>query len=170
MDRVPIIWNGAAAGELTLEREGLYTRFTARCWVQEGLWCVWVIGDRGELRLGVLEPSESGFGIRRRCSGQVTGPLGTVLRGEIRAVPSGNETEWRQLSAAEAQTPWLRKRIHRCDVWLRQEGGRTFLAVPYDPKEPFPLLPLVCFACVRTVRGQTCAVFAFDSGGRPVFL
>ena len=61
MDKFPLMLEGKPAGELMTEREGLYTWFSARCPLPEaGLWCAWAVGDRGELRLGVLEPEGSG--------------------------------------------------------------------------------------------------------------
>ena len=64
-----------------------------------GLWCAWAVGDRGELRLGVLEPAGERAVIRRRFSDRMTGPLGKILRGEVRAAsPSAAETEnWETL-------------------------------------------------------------------------
>ena len=57
MDKFPLLMDGKPTGELTAEREGLYTWFSARCPLRpDGLWCAWAVGDRGELRLGVLEP------------------------------------------------------------------------------------------------------------------
>ena len=38
MDKFPLIWAGNPVGELTVEREALYTWFTARCHLpEEGL-------------------------------------------------------------------------------------------------------------------------------------
>lgn len=169
MDQVPILWNRATIGELTLEPEGLYIRFTARCRVPEGLWHLWLIGDRGELRLGVLEPEGSYFVIRRRCSAQTAAPLGAVLRGEVRSA-TREETEWEQFPESERPSHWLRRQLRgQKDLWRRKEGDRTYLAVPYDKENAFPLLPLFCFARVRPVRGTLCAVFAFDADGWPLF-
>ena len=87
MDKFPLLWEGKALGELTVEREALYTWFTARCRLpREGIWCAWAVGDKGELRLGVVEPQN---GIRRRFSKQMTEPLGTLRRGELR--PAGEK-------------------------------------------------------------------------------
>ena len=69
MDKFPLIWAGNPVGELTVEREALYTWFTARCHLpEEGLWCAWVVGAEGELRLGILEPNGEEASIRRRIS------------------------------------------------------------------------------------------------------
>lgn len=57
MDKFPLMQGGVSVGELITEQEALYTWFEARCRLPgEGLWCAWAVGDRGELRLGVLEP------------------------------------------------------------------------------------------------------------------
>ena len=55
MDKFPLLWEGKALGELIVEQEALYTWFTVRCRLPgEGIWCAWAVGDRGELRLGVV--------------------------------------------------------------------------------------------------------------------
>ena len=77
MDKFPLLWEGKPSGELVTEREALYTWFTARCKrPREGIWCAWVIGNRGELRIGVLEPMGNQAVIRRRFSDRMTQPLG----------------------------------------------------------------------------------------------
>ena len=85
MDKFPLLWKEKAVGELTAEQEALYTWFEARCRLPgEGLWCAWAVGDRGELRLGVLEPVNGKLTIRRRFSRRVTEPLGRrPLRGHL---------------------------------------------------------------------------------------
>ena len=89
MDKFPLLWEGKAIGELSAEQETLYTRFTVRCRLPgEGIWCAWAVGDKGELRLGVVEPQN---GIRRRFSKQMTEPVGTLRRGELRSVPRSEE-------------------------------------------------------------------------------
>ena len=157
MDKFPLLWEGTSLGELTVEQEPLYTWFTARCRLPgKGIWCAWVVGDKGELRLGVLEPQN---GIRRRFSRQMTAPLGSLLRGELR--PAGGSAEtW--TAAAEPdrlfQTPWLRKQLHGArGVLTRKEGSDRLLALPYDEKKPFPLTPLFCLARLRDIGGTALA-------------
>ena len=67
MDKFPLMQGGVSVGELITEQEALYTWFEARCRLPgEGLWCAWAVGDRGELRLGVLEPCGDRATIARR--------------------------------------------------------------------------------------------------------
>ena len=130
MDKFPLLWEGKALGELIVEQEALYTWFTVRCRLPgEGIWCAWAVGDRGELRLGVVEPQN---GIRRRFSRQMTAPLGKLLRGELR--PAGERAAETWTAAPEPDrlfhTPWLRRRLR----WLLP------LLRPPPPPLP-PLLP-----------------------------
>ena len=170
MDKFPLLCAGKASGELSAEQETLYTWFTVRCRLPgEDIWCAWAVGDRGELRLGVVEPQN---GIRRRFSHQMTAPLGKLLRGELR--PAGDRTEENWTAAPEPdrlfRTPWLRRQLRdvRGALTRTAEAGR-FLALPYDEKQPFPLTPLFCLAQPRNIGGKRYLVYAFDGKEWPVF-
>ena len=171
MDKFPMLWTGKAAGELTCEREALYTRFTVRCRLPgEGLWCAWAVGELGELRLGVLEPDGEEASICRRFSGRMTQPLGRLLRGELR--PAAEEgAAWEPAAAPDQlfRSPWLRRRLRgvqgaRTRLW---EGGRE-LALPYDSGKPFPLPPMFCLARVRCLGEAWYVVYRFDRREQPV--
>ena len=172
MDNFPLMLEGRPAGELTAEREGLYTWFSARCPLPEGLWCAWAVGDRGELRLGVLEPEGAQGTIRRRFSRQLTAPLGRLLRGEVRPAGAGAPETWEPAPDPERlfRSPWLRQRLKGArGARTRQTGERRYLALPYDKGKPFPLTTLFCFAHVRAIGEGTYVVYAFDGQERPVF-
>ena len=170
MDKFPLLRDGRPAGELTTEQEALYTWFEARGRVpEEGIWCAWAVGDRGELRLGVLEPCGDGAVIRRRFSARLTEPLGRLLRGEIRPAHPAESGEWAPAAEPLFRTPWLREALGGVSgVLVRREGERQYAAVPYDPARPFPLVRLFCFARIRRIGGRSYAVFTFDGGERPV--
>lgn len=172
MDKFPLLWEGKPLGELTTEREALYTWFAVRCRLPgEGLWCAWAVGERGELRIGVLEPAGDRAAIRRRFSDRMTAPLGNLMRGELR--PAAGETgTWEPVSEPERlfRTPWLQKQLRGArGALLRREGKMRLLALPYDKEKPFPLTALFCFACIKRIRGQTYAVYGFDEKDWPVF-
>jgi hypothetical protein len=175
MDKFPLYRMGKQLGELTAEREALYTWFEARCRLPgPGLWCAWAVGDRGELRLGVLEPAGERAVIRRRFSDRMTGPLGKILRGEVRAAsPSAAETEnWETLGDPVRlfRTQALREQLRWAEGALtRGTDQRRYVAIPYDPKRPFPLTGMFCFARIRSIQGRPYAVFAFDREELPVF-
>ena len=172
MDKFPLYGGGRVVGELITEREALYTWFEARCRLPEqGLWCAWAVGDREELRLGVLEPDGAKAVIRRRFSDRMTVPLGRLLRGEIR--PAAAETEqWEPLGDPGRlfQTIGLQEQLRGIGGALaRKQGERRWIALPYDPKRPFPLTGMFCFAKVRRIQGREYVVFTFDRKDLPVF-
>lgn len=174
MGKYPLIYAGKTIGELSTEQEGLYTWFSVSCHPPEdGVWCAWALGEKGELRLGVLEPSGGQFAICRRFSGHQTEPLGTLLRGELRPVGERQkEAGWEPLLHPEQQfkTPWLCEQLRSCrGVLTRREGERRLLAFPWERGCPFPLVPLFCFAELACINGKSRLLFAFDREERPVF-
>ncbi len=172
MDKFPLCWCGKSRGELTTEQEALYLRFSVRCSLPEpGLWCVWAVGERGELRLGVLEPCGEEAFLCRRFSQRMTAPLGQLLRGELRPVTKTMQERWSPLRENPFQTPWLRQQLlpYMSSALTCTEHEMRYLALPYEPKQPFPLVPLFCFAEVRKIHGRQYAVFAFDRKEFPIF-
>lgn len=147
-------------GTLTAAEEGLYTRFTARGTLpDDGLWCVWLVGELGRVRLGVLEPRGTEGVLSRRLSRRETAPLGRLLRGELR--PTG-EPVWRNLTAEET------KRLGKFpNARIRETEQGWELALPFDPKRPFPLTKLFCFAAAWQGEGERQVVYCFDKEGGP---
>ena len=171
MDKFSLCWRGTAIGEMTTEREALYTRFSVRCRPPErGIWCAWAVGTQGELRLGVVEPCGSCAEICRRFSDRMTAPLGQILRGELRSAEACGETVWESWNEHAARMPWLRQQLQEyAGILFRAAAGQWMVAIPYAPEKTFPLQPLFCFARICTIRGRTYAVFAFDEKEQPVF-
>ena len=171
MDKFPVLWDGKTAGELTTEKEQLYSWFDVRCMQREtGIWCAWAVGEQGELRIGILEPQGRELVIRRRFSDRLTQPLGKLLRGEVR--PTGEQkTSWKETAAPEMlfRAPWLRRSLQGRAALYRWEGRRLYLALSYDCGQPFPLLPLFCFAKLCRIRGKTYLLFCFNEDQQPVF-
>ena len=172
MDKFPLLWDGRSVGELTTEREALYTWFEARCRLPEkGLWCAWAVGDRGELRLGVLEPCGDRAAIRRRFSAQLTGPVGRLQWGELRPAHPAEPGEWLPAERAGElfRSPWLREQLQNAaGVLAPRTEGRRYGALPYDAMRPFPLPALFCLARICRIGGRDYVVYAFDKGERPV--
>lgn len=172
MDKFPVLLDGRPNGELSVEQEGLYTCFSARCPLSEGLWCAWAVGEQGELRLGVLEPEGRQGCIRRRFSRRLTAPLGRLLRGELRPAGAKEPEVWEAVPDPERlfRAPWLRQRLRGVHgARTRTAGGRRWLALPCDPGKPFPLTTLFCFARLRRIGEAAYWVFAFDEREQPVF-
>lgn len=172
MDKYPLLWQEQSAGELTVTEEGLYTCFDCTCRLPgDGIWCAWAVGEGGRLRLGVLEPDGRRGTIRRRFSHQMTAPVGKLLRGEVRPAADRAE-EWEPFSPQKhaLRTPWLRQALAGTGgVLTRWADGKRWLAVPWDPSRPFPLVPIVCFAVLRRIRDRDYAVFVLDGEEWPQF-
>lgn len=172
MERYPLMYQGVPVGEMTTETSGLYVRFQAAGRLpDQGLWCAWAVGEKGQLRLGVLEPGDGGASICRRISAREASGLGTMERGELRPADQRTPQVWENAAAPEQlfSTGWLRRGLRgRMGVLTRSEGLFRYVAIPWEPGEPFPLISLFCLASVQTVEGRRRAVFRFGEGERPV--
>jgi len=170
MDKFPLYSGKKPCGELVTESESLYTWFSVRCRLPgEGLWCAWAVGERGELRIGVLEPTGDCAAIRRRFSHRMTAPLGKLLHAELRRADRMGDA-WKPGIHPAFHTPWLRQQIECLDgIQSCSKGGRRYVAIPYDARKPFPLTPLFCLARICVLEGKQYVVFAFDEKEWPVF-
>ena len=166
MDKFPVCWKKEAIGELTVERESLYSWYTVRaCLPEEGLWSAWLIGSGGELRLGILEVNDCGAMLRRRFSEQMVQHLGTFLRGEVRPVTPAQTDCWEPILDPERhfRTRYLRQSLRGRRILLARQGDGTLrIAVLYDKGLDFPLVELFCFAEFFEIDGSAYLVFSFD--------
>lgn len=172
MDKFPVCWQGTAVGELTVEKEALYTCFSVRSILpEEGLWSAWLIGANGELRLGILEPDDCAGTIRRRFSDRMVMPLGVFLRGELRPVKPERNV-WAPVSKPEEQfrSRRFRKELGNITgVWTKQGESGRWIAVPYDKRKYFPFIDLFCFAEFVNLDGREYLAFCFDREEQIVF-
>ena len=165
-DTLPLLWQGVSVGTVETEEEELYRRFRVTVSAGDGpdreaVWRVWLVGEAGETRLGILEPSVdfSTMTLSRTLSVRSLAPLGRLVHCEVRPVSGRMKTGVFPLSDMEEQP-------HPPEILPRSGGG---VLLSYPCAGPFPLPELFCFARPDTVRGQDCWVFAFDGLGRPVF-
>lgn len=166
MERVKLCCWGEAAGEVTLCPEG--PRTTIRASMEDpgdGLYRAWLVGERGELALGVMEPVGGKLCARRRVySREITG-LGPLRRGEARcSFRFGGESPWRETGcpAGLFRSEFLQSRLRRFGrAWHRREGERLELALPLEKTEPFPLEALFCLGKLAEVEGHPCVIYAF---------
>lgn len=172
MDKFPVLRNGEPVGEMMIEQEQLYTWFDIH-WTKPdaGIWCAWAIGTDGELRVGVMEPQGQQAVIRRRFSDRMAAPIGKLLRGEIRPIGE-TQVSWEKVEnpSKVLRTPWLRQSLNGKQKLLYRRGqSYLYLAVPYQPRQPFPLTPLFCFAKLRQINGDRYLQFIFDEKEHPTF-
>ena len=138
-----------------------------------GLNKIYVCGSRGKMLLGTLCPGQSGPELVRRISKSQLERCGCwPLTGAERVLSFSFEREslWKQEMHPERMVGdvVLREALESRKMLLnRQEDGFS-LAAGFDPRWPFPLIPLFCLAEICTVEGRRCAVFRFDRKGNPI--
>ena len=173
MDKFPVVLaGGSAIGELTVEREMRHTCFVAQvCLPQAGLWCLWVVGDKGTLRLGVLESNTGDVLLRRRFSEQLVMPIGRVVRGEIRPVEERGH-EWEPVMSVEQvfMSAWLQQKLCGQGGMLRKRcGDIQYIAIPYDKCNAFTAIELFCFARLLDIGGALYLTLCFNEKEQVIF-
>lgn len=138
---------------------------------EDGLYRAFLVGEKGELPLGVMEPKSGQLRVTRRLYSRDIAALGRLERGEARLSFRFKESGWQEAEdlGEVSAVPELRSRLRKIPRgWRRREGERLMLAVPLEKGQPFPLESLFCMARVVRVEGKLCAVYAFDQQGRPL--
>lgn len=170
MERLPLYCRGERRGEVTLSLwgpNGARTEIAAAMDDPgDGLYRSFLLGERGELPLGVLAPEGGRLTVCRRFYNRDVAALGQIQRGEARQSFRFEETRlcWRETGcpAQLFQSRFLRERLRPCGcAWWRQEGELLLLALPLEEGKPFPLEMLFCLGRVEHVEGRQCVVYAF---------
>ena len=170
MERVPLYCRGDHWGEVTLALwgpNGARTEIIASMDDPgDGLYRAFLLGERGEMPLGVLAPEGGRLAVCRRVYHRDIAPLGTVLQGEARQSFRFEEAAacWRETGcpAQLFQSRFLRERLRPIGrSWWRREGNLLLRALPVEAGRPFPLEALFCLGRMECVEGRRCVVYAF---------
>lgn len=177
MERLPLYCQREGRGEVTLALwgpNGARTEIAASMDDPgDGLYRAFLLGEQGELALGVLAPEDGRLRVCRRLYSRDVAPLGKLLRGEARRSFRFEECGgcWRE-TGCPAQLFHSRFFIERLRpfgrAWWRREGSVLLLALPLEEGRPFPLEFLFCLGRIRCVEGKRCVVYAFREE-EPVF-
>ena len=174
MERLPLTCRNGERGELTVCRQGARTELRASLSDPgDGLYRAFLLGERGELALGVLAPEEGRLALCRRVYTRDVDVLGPLLRGEARqsfkfqdapepAVP--DHSCWRETRcpAQLFQDPFLQSRLRPIGrAWWRREGMLLKLALPLEERKPFPLEALFCLGRIGSAAGVRCVIYNF---------
>lgn len=175
-ERLPLYEQGISAGVLVRREEGLHTCFTARCPQGSGVRKLWLRSQAGgRLLLGTLVPEEGGgWGLTKRLarSGLERAGLAGPVWGELVSGSAEASAPLSQGAPASCPTPPFSPRDPVIAAalqalsqgrWQRQ-GANWCLTLPWQVGQPFPLLPLFCFA--RPGPGQLC--FLLGPEGYPL--
>ena len=173
MERLPLYCNGAQRGEVTMALWGMNgTRVEIHASMGDpgdGLYRAFLIGERGELPMGVMAPEGGRMCVCRRVYHKDLDALGTLVRGEARRsfLFENPGNGWRE-TCCPAQLFqdkfWIeRLRPFGRGLW-RREGDALLLDLPLAKGKPFPLDFLFCLGRVECVEGVRCVVYWFREG------
>ena len=173
MERVKLYCRGACRGEITLAPDGARTEIRAAMEDPgDGLYRAVLVGQEGELLLGVMEPAGKGLQLCRRPYHRDVRHVGELLRGEARcSFLFGDTACWHETGdpAQLFRGAFLQSRLRAVGrAWWRREGGLLLLAIPLEQGRGFPLESLFCLARIERVKGSRCVVYAFDEQEKPV--
>ena len=132
---------------------------------------LFVVGERGELRLGIIQPEDGGFTLRRQLPAKDALAAGKLLRGELRPV-GVQEKDWQAAAEPEKlfRGTMLQNRLSgRKGVLFCRSGECCYLAIPFAVSNPFPLTEMFCLAQIQCFGQRQYAVFCFDGQENPRF-
>ena len=168
MEQLPLMLEGKRIGTLSVSRDGLYVCFRGEYHTSaREVLRLCAVGEEGELRLGIPEPRNGVFCLKRRVPAREAEPLGRLLRGELRRREA--EDGWQKAPPDLFSGEELRRCLLSGEALWRRRDAHRCLALPFDCRQPFPLAEMFCFARICTIAGRQYAVFAFDDREQPVF-
>ena len=174
MERLPLTSESGKRGEVILCPQGARTE--VRCSLADpgdGLYRAYLLGEQGELALGVLAPEGGQLALCRRLYVRDLEALGPLLRGEARrsfrfrdgpgdAQPPQSCWHETRCPAMLFQSRFLQNRLRPIGrAWWRRAGVLLVLALPLEEGRPFPLEALFCLGRVQCVEGVRCVVYTF---------
>lgn len=167
MDKVAVLEHGKTIGEMTLQPQGLYTVFHATVFVlDEAVQAVYLVGETGEMRLGVLEKKGQGGDVVRQLSNQSYSHIGKVKHGVVRLA---QDSPWQSLKGRSFTSPYLKALCPKIEGGLWKPWGQGMkIAVPYQRGKPYPLMALFCFAVGEEIDKTPYLVVTLTEKEQPV--
>ena len=176
MEEYLIYHDGVPCGTVRLEKQGLYTAFSAVCGARPGrLYSLFLEGEGGSVLLGVPEWRDGCFVLRRTLANRAWESVVTLrcARLQPRAEEEGEraagsaEAGWMRLAHPEYFFHRLTPELSGGACYWKPLGEGRCLAVPIDDGKPFLLARYFCFAKVVRLWGKPYAVFWFDENDCP---
>ena len=169
----PVLYHDEQVGQVAVEIQGTRVQVFVSCQRDNsGLFRGYLLCEKGEYPLGVLEPRGERMELRRTLRAGELRALGAIWRGDIRmSYAFARESTWEPVKAAGEffqRDPHLARGVEKIEgaLW-REERGQRQLALPYAPERPFPLVELFCFAQVRLIEGKSYVIYRFDREDHP---
>ena len=173
MERLRVYCRDSCRGEATIQSYGGRAEIAVRMEDPgDGLYRAALLGERGEMVLGVLEPCKGTLILRRRPYWRDVERLGTLesVRAECSFTFPRKRTWQRSGEPAElVSRTFLKERLAGIPcAWWRRDEGKLILALPLDEGKGFPLEALFCFGRIACVEGRQCVVYTLDREENPV--
>lgn len=167
MEEYLIYFGGAPCGSLRMERQGLYTHFSACCGARQGrLYSLVLEGERGEVPLGVPEWQDGCFVLKRTLANHAWSGIGVVQRPAYMCAArrkagvrrrkrwwkrDGSSSGIRNIFSAHS-----RRSCPACRTATgnRRAGGPLSGRVPIEDGHPFLAAPLFLLCPHRTAVGK----------------
>lgn len=140
---------------------------------REGLYKVWIRGDGGEMLLGTLVPEGEHLALGRTVWPMELRQCGCWPVKGVKCVMafrfhSSSGDGWRWEDHPER---FVDRETARVGEWRRmlvyKGKDELYLACPFRNHTPIPLNTLFCLAKPKTIRGELCLLWRFDSEGKP---
>lgn len=176
----PVMLNGEKKGTLTVSREGLTTRFDARCEDTGAIVRLSVYGGGREGYLGVMTPENGALTLHRKLTRAALAPFPSEIdfaaeAGRKETVPEHGPERKNAPEAAAQQpdvpTPPARTMPHErtCDTLWRDAGdGSLYTVYKNRPYRAIPMaawgLPTERMVEKRVINGVEYAIFALRDG------
>ena len=134
MEEIRLYCRGQPRGTVTLDRGDSRREVeAAMADPGDGLYRAFLVGEKGELPLGVMEPDRGRLTARRRIYARDIAALGPLRRGEARMSFRFGESVWQEVRdpGQLVSVPELRQRLEKVPrAFRRREGERLLLAFP----------------------------------------
>lgn len=171
---IPFYVEGRQAGQIVLEKEGLFYILEAKCpEFSRNLYRAFAFTSDARLDLGIMIPENGDFHAKKRFSAsQLTGlDPHSIIGGEaVLETVLSREDYWTRTDRpgslfAERELAECAKEIQY--AYCCESEGVTQCAVPFSAAKRFPLVPIFCLARFDIVMGQECILYKIDKNGKP---
>ena len=142
METVKLYCGGRPQGEVVIGPEEIRREVrAAMADPGDGLYRAFLLGQAGELPLGVMEPAGGTLSVRRRLYAREIAALGPLERGEARLSFAFGEGVWQETDAPGQVTadPALRRRLESLPGSCADgRGSGCCWPFPWRRESPFP--------------------------------
>ena len=166
----------AGGGTLRIWEENGRVFFKIECELhRDGLYKVWIRGDRGEVMLGTLVPEGEKMTLCRAFSPGELSRCGCWPVRDARCAKAYSFQREKQgdgWSLEEDPGRFVNEETRKLGEWrrmlYRKNDGWLELAYPVRKDAPLPLSHLFCLAMPTRIRGEICLIWRFNQDGEPL--